>query len=61
MIYTKFTTHAEAERASQASLKLRFPDTYEDGKGLPPGPGPTLPPGQGYTVRAVPVSVRAML
>lgn len=57
--YVLYTDADAADRAARVELKLRFPDTYEEGKGLPPGPqhgaGPRLPPGDGYTTHAVPV------
>ncbi len=59
MKYVLYTDEGAADRAARVPLKLRFPDRYEEGKGLPPGPqrgkGPRLPAGEGYTTHAVPV------
>ena len=57
--YTRYTERAVAKRASRAPLKLLHPRRYVDGKGLPRGkqhgPGPRIPPEQGWTRQAHPV------
>lgn len=49
-------TRDEADRVARVPLKLRFPDRYEDGRGLPPGrqhgEGPRNPSGTAYTTHA---------